>query len=260
MINIKDIASKIFTAENQSLCRCKAGHDFCIQCCKCRADYADQMPDDFSNINKYIDHTILKANATYDEVINICLEADKYNFKSVCVNPFFIETIKKHLIKPELCTVVGFPLGANKTEVKLFETQLAIKDGATEIDMVINNTELRNRNITEVLEEITKIATLCTSNNVLLKVIIETCLLTAEEIIIACLISKKAGADFVKTSTGFSTKGAEIENVNLMRQTVGTKMGVKASGGIRTKADVLAMLKAGANRLGTSNSVGIINE
>jgi len=271
--NIKEIALKLFSLDEKKKCICNAKHEVCLQCSKCRATLKDQIVFDYQNISQCIDHTLLRADASQDDIYRLCMEANIYNFKSVCVNPYFISFAKKNVKSAEICTVIGFPLGANTTEVKIYETQKAIELGATEIDMVVSNYSIKKvafcmvsqhkkrvaGSINEILYEISKIAELCSIQNIPLKVIIETCLLTKEHIIIASLISKKAGADFVKTSTGFSTKGAEISDVLLIRDVVGLKMGVKASGGIKTKADAISMLRAGANRLGTSNSVGILD-
>ena len=211
-------------------------------------------------INKYIDHTLLKPDASKEAVKEICKEAIEYNFKSVCVNSCFIKLIKKELEGSEIdCTiVVGFPLGAMSTEAKEFETKYAIENGADEIDMVINISALKDKDYDYVEDEIKRLKAIC--GDKVLKVIIETCLLTDEEKIKACELAKKAGADFVKTSTGFSTGGAQIEDVKLMRKTVGEEMGVKASGGIRSLEDVKNFIEAGASRIGASASVKIMEE
>lgn len=210
--------------------------------------------------NKYIDHTLLKANATDEAIAKLCDEALKYDFASVCVNPGYVKFCSEKLANSDVkvCTVIGFPLGATSTESKVFETKQAVKDGAKEIDMVINVSRLHENDDEYVLNEIKKIRKAC--KGLVLKVIIETCLLTDEEKVRACKLSKKAKADFVKTSTGFSTGGATVEDVKLMRKTVGKKMHVKASGGIRDAKTFLAMLKAGADRIGASSGVQIIEE
>lgn len=210
--------------------------------------------------NKYIDHTLLKANATDEAIAKLCDEALKYDFASVCVNPGYVKFCSEKLANSDVkvCTVIGFPLGATSTESKVFETKQAVKDGAKEIDMVINVSRLHENDDEFVLNEIKKIRKAC--KGLVLKVIIETCLLTDEEKVRACKLSKKAKADFVKTSTGFSTGGATVEDVKLMRKTVGKKMHVKASGGIRDAKTFLAMLKAGADRIGASSGVQIIEE
>ena len=208
--------------------------------------------------NKYIDHTVLKAVATKEDVLKLCNEAYKYNFASVCINPSFIkfahELLKGSDVK--VCTVIGFPLGANSSEVKAFETTQAIADGADEVDMVINIGAAKAHDFETVYKDIK--AVVDAANGVLTKVIIETCYLTDEEKVECCKAAVKAGADFVKTSTGFGTGGATVADVKLMRETVGPVMGVKASGGVRTLADMEAMIEAGATRIGTSNGIQIM--
>ncbi len=210
--------------------------------------------------SKYIDHTILKATATKKDIANLCSEANYYHFKSVCVNPANVE-LAHDLLKGSdvlVCTVIGFPLGANSTDVKAFEVTKAIQDGADEVDMVINVGMLKDKEYDYVLNDIK--ACVNAANGVLTKVIIETCYLTDEEKVIACKLAKEANADYVKTSTGFGTDGAKVEDIKLMRETVGPDMGVKASGGIRTKDDFLAMIEAGASRVGCSAGVKIMEE
>ena len=208
---------------------------------------------------KYIDHTLLKPESTREDILRVCEEAKHYNTASVCVNPFWIGFVAEQLkgtdIKP--CCVIGFPLGATLPEVKAFETAAAIRDGAKEVDMVINVGALRGAEFDTVYEDIKAVVD-AAKDKALVKVIIETCLLTDEQKVIACELAKKAGADFVKTSTGFSTGGAKVEDIRLMRETVGPEMGVKASGGVRTKADAEAMIEAGATRIGASSSKKII--
>lgn len=209
-------------------------------------------------LNRYIDHTLLKADALDADIIKLCQEAKANNFASVCVNPGFVNLAFMELIDSPVavCTVIGFPLGANTTAVKISETETAISEGADEIDMVINISRLKAKDDLYVFNEIAYIKAACEDR--ILKVIIETSLLTEEEKVRACIIAKKAGADFVKTSTGFSTGGATVEDVKLMRKTVGEEMGVKASGGVRDLATMNAMIKAGATRIGTSSGVKII--
>ena len=208
---------------------------------------------------KYIDHTLLKPESTREDILRVCEEAKHYNTASVCVNPFWIGFVAEQLkgtdIKP--CCVIGFPLGATLPEVKAFETTAAIRDGAKEVDMVINVGALRGAEYDTVYEDIKAVVD-AAAGKALVKVIIETCLLTDEQKVTACELAKKAGADFVKTSTGFSTGGAKVEDIRLMRKTVGPEMGVKASGGVRTKADAEAMIDAGATRIGASSSKKII--
>lgn len=207
---------------------------------------------------KYIDHTILKMDATKDEVIQICKEAKENSFFSVCVNSSYIPLVAQELQGSEVkvCCVVGFPLGACLTSVKAYEAKKAIEAGANEIDMVINVGFLKSGDFAFVKEDIRAVKEAC--GEVLLKVILETCLLSDEEIIKVCDFAKEVGADFVKTSTGFSKSGASIHAVELMRKTVGENIGVKASGGVRSQEDAKAMIEAGANRLGSSNGLSII--
>lgn len=208
----------------------------------------------------YMDHTLLKANASKDQIIKVCDEAKKYHFASVCVNscwlPLVAEELKGTDITP--CCVVGFPLGAMMTSAKAAETRDAVAAGAGEIDMVIHVGAIKSNDWDTVKKDIEAVN--AAKGSAKLKVILETCLLTDEEKVKACQICKEAGADFVKTSTGFSTGGATAEDVALMRKTVGDDMGVKASGGIRTLADALAMIEAGASRLGVSAGVQIVEE
>lgn len=210
---------------------------------------------------KYFDHTILKAEATEAQVAKICEEALANNFASVCVNQYYTKFVAEKLkgSDVDVCTVVGFPLGMSDTRVKAFETKAAIEDGATEVDMVINVGALKDKKYDYVLNDIKTLKEVC-GKDVVLKVIIETCLLTDEEKVKACELSKEAGADFVKTSTGFSAGGAKAEDVALMRKTVGDSMGVKASGGIHTAEEAQAMIDAGASRLGTSATLAIIGK
>ena len=212
------------------------------------------------NYNKYIDDTLLKQDATSSQIIVLCKEAKEYSFKSVCVNPDFVSLAKNELKDSDVlvCTVIGFPLGANTTATKVFETKDALNNGADEIDMVINVSKVKDNDNEYVKEEISKIKEVC--GNHTLKVILETCYLTKEEIIKASEISKAAGADFVKTSTGFGTGGAKASDVKIMRETVGKDLGVKASGGIHNKNEMEEMIEAGANRIGASAGVKIMEE
>lgn len=208
--------------------------------------------------NKYIDHTLLKPNALDKDIEKICNEAKQYNFKSVCVNPCYVKLAKKTLTGSDVlvCTVIGFPLGATTTKAKVEETKSAINDGADEIDMVINISRTKEHDYQYLEKEISAIKKVCGERT--LKVILETCLLSDDEIVAACLASKNAGANFVKTSTGFSTGGATIHAVTLMRQTVGPEMGVKASGGVHNFQEAMAMITAGATRIGASSGVAIM--
>ena len=209
-------------------------------------------------LNKYIDHTLLKQDATVEQIDRLLSEAKDYDFASVCVNPCWVAHAKSGLENTDVkvCTVVGFPLGATTSAVKAFETKEAIQNGADEIDMVINVGALKSGNADLVESDIRAVVE--ASSDKLVKVIIEACLLTDEEKVQACQLAQKAGADFVKTSTGFSTGGATLPDVKLMRQTVGPDMGVKAAGGTRSYADAVAFVEAGATRIGTSSGVAIL--
>lgn len=211
-----------------------------------------------ASITSMVDHTLLKADAGQAAIIKLAEEAKEYGFASVCVNPVWVATAAQVLqgTPVKVCTVIGFPLGASAPEVKAFEAAHAIGQGAGEVDMVINIGALKDGNDALVEADIAGVVQ-AASGKALVKVIIETCLLTEEEIVRACKLSVAAGADFVKTSTGFSTGGATVEAVALMRKTVGPAVGVKASGGVRTLADAQAMIQAGATRLGTSAGVAI---
>ena len=213
-------------------------------------------------LNKYIDHTLLKADATQESIKELCRQAKEYDFMSVCINSSNIELAKEELkgTDVKICTVIGFPLGATTTESKVFETTDAIEKGADEVDMVLNIGALKSKNFDIVLRDISEVAKAAHNKGKILKVILETCLLEKDEIIKACQLSKEAGADFVKTSTGFSTGGAKEEDVALMRKTVGNLMGVKASGGIRTLEKARLMIENGATRLGVSAGVQIMEE
>ncbi|OOM78764.1 deoxyribose-phosphate aldolase [Clostridium puniceum] len=213
------------------------------------------------NIAKYIDHTILKPEATAEDVKKLCREAREYNFASVCVNACYAKLVSTELVGTDVktCVVVGFPLGAMTKEAKAFETTQAIENGATEIDMVINVGALKEKNYVLLKEDIEAVVNAATGKAIV-KVIIETCLLTDEEKAKACEIAKEAKADFVKTSTGFSTSGATKEDIALMRKTVGENIGVKASGGVRDFKTAMDMINAGASRIGASASISIVSE
>ena len=210
------------------------------------------------NINRLIDHTILKPEASIDDIRRLCIEAKEYNFYSVCVNSAYVNVAYNFLLHSDVkvCSVVGFPLGAMIKEAKAYEAKFAVDSGAEEIDMVINIGLLKSGKIDLFERDIKKVREACKAS--VLKVIIETCLLDDKEKILACKIAKEYGADFVKTSTGFSTGGATEHDIELMRKTVGDKMGVKASGGIKTYEDAIKMINAGANRLGTSSGIAIM--
>ncbi|MEC1179898.1 deoxyribose-phosphate aldolase [Metasolibacillus meyeri] len=211
------------------------------------------------NYAKMIDHTLLKADATREQIAEICAEAKQYDFASVCVNPTWVKYSAELLAGTDVkvCTVIGFPLGATTSAVKAFETKDAIANGAGEIDMVINIGALKNGEYDLVRDDIKAVVE--AANGTLVKVIIEACLLTDEEKVKACQLSVEAGADFVKTSTGFSTGGATAEDIALMRKTVGPDLGVKASGGVRSLEDMKQMIEHGATRIGASSGVAIMN-
>lgn len=212
-----------------------------------------------SNIASYIDHTLLKADSTKEQVIELCKEAAEYEFASVCVNPAYVATAAAELkdSKVKVCTVIGFPLGASTSETKAFETKDAIEKGAEEIDMVVNIGAIKSGDNELVKNDIQAVVN-AAKGKAIVKVIIEASLLTDAEKVLASRLSKEAGADFVKTSTGFSTGGATIEDVKLMREIVGAELGVKASGGVRSLEDVEAMIEAGASRIGASSGVQIM--
>lgn len=212
------------------------------------------------DLAQYIDHTALKADTTKEQIVTLCDEAKEYNFYSVCVNPTWVETAAKELKDSDVdvCTVIGFPLGATTSKVKAFETTNAIENGATEIDMVINIGALKDGNDDLVEDDIRHVVE-AAKGKALVKVIIETSLLTDAEKVKACDFAVAAGADYVKTSTGFSTGGATVEDIKLMRKTVGPDIGVKASGGVRDRTGALAMIEAGATRIGASSGKEIVS-
>lgn len=215
-----------------------------------------------AELARMIDHTLLKPDATPGQIDRLCAEARMYNFASVCVNPVYVHRCAQALrgSQVKVCTVIGFPLGANHSQVKVFEARKAMEDGAVELDMVINIGALKAGDLDHVCGDIHQVVNVAATTGGLVKVIIEACLLTDAEKVIACQLSQEAGANFVKTSTGFSTGGAISEDVALMRQTVGPEMGVKAAGGVRTLADAQRMIEAGASRLGLSAGVKIMLE
>lgn len=215
-----------------------------------------------ANIASYIDHTLLKQNVSIDDIKKLCYEANENNFASVCILPYYVESAANELrgSNVKICTVIGFPLGANLMETKVNETIQTIEKGATEIDMVINLPAFFNKNYDYVKDEINLINSLCKDSNSILKVIVETCLLDEHQKVIISDIVRLSGAEFIKTSTGFSTGGATIDDVKLLKEKVGTEVKVKASGGIRDLETTLKMIEAGANRIGTSSGIKIINE
>jgi len=210
-------------------------------------------------IEQYIDHTLLKPQASEEDIIKICAEAKKYGFASVCVNAYYTTLVRSELKGSDVktCIVVGFPLGATTKEVKAFEAKQAIENGAQEIDMVVNVGAIKSSKYDVVKEDIKAVVD-AASGCALVKVILETCLLTDEEKVKVCEIAKEVGANFVKTSTGFSTGGATVHDIKLMRKTVGEEMGVKASGAVRTTEDAKAVIEAGASRIGASSSIAIV--
>ena len=215
-----------------------------------------------TDVAKLIDHTLLKPDATQDQIAQLCYEARKFGFAAVCVNPTHVKLCSQLLegTQVHVCTVVGFPLGATPPEVKAYEAQQAIDDGATEVDMVINIGALRSKDYALVERDIAMVARACHAGAAILKVIIEAALLSDEDKVIACQLSKAAGADYVKTSTGFGPGGATAHDVALMRRAVGPELGVKAAGGIKNLADAKEMVAAGATRIGASAGIKILQE
>lgn len=213
------------------------------------------------DIARFIDHTLLKPDATEEMIENLCNEAKKYNFYAVCINPYYVKLAKKILRNSnvKIATVIGFPLGANTSKIKALEAEESIKDGADELDMVISIAALKNKDYDKVKEDIEEVVKKA-KGNALVKVIIETCLLTEDEKVKACNLSLEAGANFVKTSTGFNGKGATVEDIRLIKSVVGDKMKIKASGGIRDYETAIKMIEAGANRIGASSSVKIVQD
>jgi deoxyribose-phosphate aldolase len=238
----------------------EANHGQILAAGACRVSACEVLAGIDSSLASQIDHTLLKADATAADIKKICCEARKYGFASVCVNPYWVPLAAAELSGSpvRVCTVVGFPLGATATEGKVCETENAIRHGATEIDMVINVGELKGGNYDAVRQDIEAVAQAAHNGGAILKVILETALLDDNQKVVASTLSKVAGAEFVKTSTGFSTGGATVHDVALMRQVVGEEMGVKASGGIRTLEDLKNMAAAGATRIGASASVKIM--
>ncbi len=211
-------------------------------------------------VGHMIDHTLLKADATTDQVVQLCMEAKQYTFASVCINPYFVPLAASilHGTEVRVCTVVGFPLGCTPKEVKALEAKWAVDHGAREIDMVVNVSALKSDKLVEVEADIRAVRE-AIPRDVILKVIIETCYLNETQKVQACLAARNAGADYVKTSTGFGSGGATEADIQLMRRTVGSRMGVKASGGIRDRETAISMVKAGATRIGASASVKIVS-
>jgi deoxyribose-phosphate aldolase len=217
----------------------------------------DEVPVDLA---RFIDHTLLKPDATAEQVDRLCAEAKEHHFAAVCINPTWVRRAAEHLrgTGVSVASVIGFPFGAGTTDVKAMETRRAVRDGAREIDMVINIGALKSGMYDVVRDDIAAVSDACHESGALNKVIIETALLTDEEKVIACKLAQQAKADYVKTSTGYASGGATVFDVALMRETVGPKMGVKAAGGIRTAEDVTEMIAAGATRIGASAGVKIV--
>jgi len=257
--------------KDESGCNCSDGT--CVQNCSEKVEQvveagADRLTSILGvrpqnrNVAQLIDHTLLKPDASQDQIARLCYEARTYQFASVCINPTHVKLAAQLLkgSKVDVCTVVGFPLGATPATVKAYETQQAVRDGATEIDMVINIGALKSQDYNPVFEDIGAVVRTAHAANALVKVIIEAALLTDEEKVIACQLSKAAGADFVKTSTGFGPGGATVADVTLMRRVVGPNIGVKAAGGVGSYSDAQEMVAAGATRIGASAGVAIVGE
>jgi deoxyribose-phosphate aldolase len=279
---IEQITKEVLILVREEEARVEAGGDNgqCIDCIgQCVAECQDKVRqvvdagasrlsstlgnvDVGPRVGGMIDHTLLKADATRDQIAQLCYEARKYGFAAVCVNPTHVKLCSQLLqgSAVHVCTVVGFPLGATPPEVKAYEAQQAIDDGATEVDMVINVGALKSKDYALVEQDIATVARACHAGGAILKVIIEAALLSDEEKVIACQLAKAAGADYVKTSTGFGPGGATVHDVNLMRRAVGPELGVKAAGGIKSYEDAQAMIAAGATRIGASAGVRIVQE
>ena len=252
MKSIEEIAREFFPGED--LARCGGAHKICLHCAKCRADDPDELFDPEQGIASTIDATLLKADASKEMVNELCEMANSYQTASVCINSYYIPQIRKLLNDPiKSCTVINFPLGASSRLAVKKEAKAVLEAGVDEVDMVQNLAALKSKDWPMVLETVKAVAIQCLERKKLLKVILETCYLDREELIISCLMSKKAGAKYVKTSTGFGPSGAKAEDIALMREVMGPKFGVKASGGIRSPEDAKAMLDAGANRIGASS-------
>jgi deoxyribose-phosphate aldolase len=257
MKEIKDIALKLFGPNPK--CKCGGGHEICLGCNYCRANDPDQLWNAKAPIADYLDATILKADTVEQDIKDLCTYAVKSKCKAICINSHYLPFAKSKVKdRVGLCTVINFPLGSGTNMAVLAEAEAVLDEDIHELDMVQNIPALLSGYWMVAYESIMEVSDICRENGTLLKVIIETCFLTREQVIMSCLIAKKAGADFVKTSTGMGSGGATKENIELMRAVVGPKLGVKASGGVRTREDALTMLKAGANRIGTSNAKAII--
>ncbi len=257
-LNIPDLVCPGCTQRCPQTCARKAKE--IVKAGACRLSASDKLTAIDPSIAGLIDHTLLRADATRDEIIKVCQEARKYSFASVCVNPYWVPVVAAQLAGSpvKVCTVIGFPLGATSTEAKVCETEAALRVGAQEIDMVQNVGALRSGDYDAVKADIAAVVEVSHRAGAIVKVILETALLDDNQKAMASMLAKMAGADFVKTSTGFSTSGATAHDVELMRMAVGPDMGVKASGGIRTLDDVKTMAAAGASRIGASASVKIV--
>ncbi len=257
MTKVKEIAIRLFG--DTEPCKCGGSHEVCLKCNVCRANRPDRAKLSPANLASGIDATVLKAEATEADVRALCHTALKYSTASVCINSHFIPLARKLLNGSVLtCTVINFPLGSGSPEAISAEAGAVLEAGVDEVDMVQNLSALFSGDIPSALDSIAGVAEQCADKHATLKVIIETCYLSEEQLITSCLIAKKAGADFVKTSTGFGTGGATAENIRLMREIVGPKLGVKASGGVRTKEQALEMVASGADRIGASNVMAIV--
>lgn len=257
MNTVKEIAIRLFG--DAQACKCGGSHEVCLRCNVCRANRPDRPALNVADLSAGIDATVLKAEANEADIKALCQTALKYKTASVCVNSHFIPLARKLLNGSVLsCTVINFPLGSGSPEAIIAEAKAVLEAGVDEVDMVQNLSALFSGDIASAMDSISGVAELCADKQATLKVIIETCYLDRDQLISSCLIAKKSGADFVKTSTGFGTGGATAENIKLMREIVGPKLGVKASGGIRTKDQAIEMVKAGADRIGASNVMAIV--
>jgi len=260
MEKIRLISLSLFNIKKQIKCKCSGLHEICLDCEKCHIVNGIQTVSDFNNLNTYIDHTSLRPDTTNADIIRLNNEALIYKFKSICINPTNVKYAISLESKTKVCSVIGFPLGANTWRTKMYEAKECIELGASELDIVIDIGAFKAKEYLKIFNDLKILKKYCENRKVVLKAIIESCLLSEDEIIIISLIVKKAGFDFVKTSTGFGIKGAEFDTVRLIRDTLGPYMGVKASGGIKNRHELIKMLQAGANRIGTSNSVNIMEE
>lgn len=257
MNKIEKIARELF-GDNKAA-RCGGEHEICLDCAFCRADMPDQLWDRSQGVISVVDATSLKADTNTQDVNELCELANAHGCAAVCVNSWFSHVLRLRLVHSvKNCTVINFPLGASSLEAVEAEVTSILEHGIEEVDMVQSLSAVKSGFPKLSYDMIRSVANICHKQDALLKVIIETCLLSEEEIITSCLYAKKAGADFVKTSTGFGTAGANIEDISLMRRTVGPKMGVKASGGIRDRNAAIAMLEAGANRIGASKVLALL--